>query len=31
MLKAAVFELVQHFYHATEIGNVDNGISVCAY
>jgi len=24
MLKKAVFELVQQFYHATEIGNVAN-------
>jgi len=27
MLTAAVFELVQRFYHATEIGNVVNAIS----
>jgi len=28
MLKTAVFELVQQFYHATETGNVAN--AVCA-
>ena len=27
MLKTAVFELVQQFYHATEIGNVANAVS----
>jgi len=26
----AVFELVQQFYHATEIGNEANGVSACA-
>jgi len=30
MLKTAVFELVQQFYHATEIGNVANTVSTCA-
>jgi len=30
MLTTAVFELVQQFYHATEIGNVANAISTCA-
>jgi len=31
MLKtAAVFELVQQFYHDTEIGTVASGISACA-
>jgi len=30
MLKTAVFELVQQFYHATEIGNVTNAVSACA-
>jgi len=25
VLTTAVFELVQHFYHATDIGNVANG------
>jgi len=29
MLKTAVFELVEQFYHATEVGNVANGISAC--
>jgi len=24
-----VFELVQQFYHATEIGNVANAVSAC--
>jgi len=27
MLTRAVFELVQQFYHATEIGNVANAFS----
>jgi len=27
MLTTAVFELVQHFYHATDIGNVASGDS----
>jgi len=30
MLTTAVFELVQQFYHATEIGNVANAVSICA-
>jgi len=30
MLTSAVFELVQHFYHATEIRNVANAVSTCA-
>jgi len=30
MLKSAVFELVQQFYHATEIGNAANAVSACA-
>ena len=30
MLKKAVFELVQQFYHATEIANVADALSVCA-
>jgi len=30
MLTSAVFELVQQFYHALEIGNVANGVSACA-
>ena len=30
MLKKAVFELVQQFYHATEIGTVANAINACA-
>jgi len=30
MLTSAVSELVQQFYHATEIGNVASGISACA-
>ena len=30
MLKTAVFELTQQFYHATEIGNVANAVSTCA-
>jgi len=30
MLKKAVFELVQQFYHATEIGNVASAVSACA-
>jgi len=30
MLKAAVFELVQQFYHATEFGNVASTVSTCA-
>jgi len=30
MLKKAVFELVQEFYHATEIGNVADAFSACA-
>jgi len=27
MLTTAVFELVQRFYHATDIGNVANAVS----
>ena len=30
MLTTALFELVQLFYHATEIGNVANAVSACA-
>jgi len=30
MLTTAVFELVQRFYHATEIANVANAFSACA-
>ena len=30
MLKTAVCELVQQFYHATEFGNVANTASTCA-
>jgi len=30
MLTAAVYELVQPFYRATEIVNVPNGVSACA-
>jgi len=30
MLTTAVYELVQQFYHATEIGNVAAAISACA-
>jgi len=30
MLKTAVFELVQQFCHATEIGDVVNAVSACA-
>jgi len=29
MLTSAVLELVQQFYHATEIGNVANAVSAC--
>jgi len=29
-VKTAVFELVQQFYHATEIGNVASAVSPCA-
>jgi len=29
-VKKAVFELVQQFYHATEIANVANALSACA-
>ena len=29
-VKKAVFELVQQFYHATEIANVANAVSACA-
>jgi len=30
MLKTAIFELLQQFYHATETGNVANAVSACA-
>jgi len=30
MLTTAVFELVQQFYHATEIGIVSSAVSACA-
>jgi len=30
MLKTVVFELVQQFYHATEICNVASAVSPCA-
>jgi len=30
MLKKAVFELMQQFYHATEIADVANTFSACA-
>jgi len=30
MLTTVVFELVQQFYHATEIGSVANAVSACA-
>jgi len=30
MLTTAVFELVQQFYHATEIANVANTVKACA-
>jgi len=30
VLATAVFELVQQFYHATEIGDVTNVVSTCA-
>jgi len=30
VLKTTVFELMQQFYHATEIGNVANAVSACA-
>ena len=30
MLKTALFELMQQFYHATEIANVDIAVSACA-
>jgi len=29
MSTTAFFELVQQFYHATEIGNVANAVSAC--
>jgi len=28
-VKPVVFELVQQFYHATEIGDVANAVSAC--
>jgi len=30
MIKKALFELVQQFYHATEIANVTVAVSACA-
>ena len=30
MLTTTVFELVQHFYHGTEIANVANAVCACA-
>jgi len=30
MLKTAVFELAQQFYHATEVCNIANTVSACA-
>jgi len=30
VLNTAVFELVQQFYHATEISNVANAVNACA-
>jgi len=30
MLTTAVYELVQQFYHAAEIGNVAHVVSACA-
>jgi len=30
MIKTAVFELVQQFYHAIEFGNVVNMVRACA-
>jgi len=30
MLKKSPFELVQHFYHTTDIGNVASAVSPCA-
>jgi len=30
VLTTAVFQLVQLFYHAAEIGNVANAVSACA-
>jgi len=30
MLTTTVFEIVQHFYHGTENGNVTNAVSACA-
>ena len=29
-VKNCCYELVQHFYHATEFGNVANTVSTCA-
>jgi len=29
MLTSCVFELVQQFYHATEMGNAANAVSAC--
>jgi len=31
MLTTTVFDLVQQFYHATEIGNVANAVNACAH
>jgi len=31
MLKTAVFELVQQFYHATEFGNVANTLGLIGH
>jgi len=30
LLTSAIFEFLQQFYHATEIGNVANAVSTCA-
>jgi len=30
ILTTAAFELMQQFYHATDIGNVANAVSACA-
>jgi len=30
MLTPAVFELVQQFYYAADVGNVANAVSACA-
>jgi len=31
MLTTAIFELVQQFYHAMQIGNVATAVSACAH